>query len=100
MDVLWSDLNLAQLCEAGSRAAWLAAWCVASAQPGLSGDVRPESSGRALSSALTSQAKTAVAPLDRVKILFQTSNADFLKYQGELRLNALSGVARRAFQAD
>ena len=30
----------------------------------------------------SSQAKTAVAPLDRVKILFQASNPDFQKYTG------------------
>ncbi|KAL7411835.1 mitochondrial carrier [Mrakia frigida] len=30
-------------------------------------------------------AKTAVAPLDRVKILFQTHNADFQKYQGSFK---------------
>ncbi|QRV74976.1 5'-3' exoribonuclease [Ceratobasidium sp. AG-Ba] len=30
----------------------------------------------------SSQAKTLVAPLDRVKILFQTSNPDFNKYSG------------------
>jgi hypothetical protein len=32
---------------------------------------------------LTFQAKTAIAPLDRVKILFQTSNADFKKFAGQ-----------------
>lgn len=29
------------------------------------------------------QAKSVVAPLDRVKILFQSSNPDFRKYAGE-----------------
>lgn len=29
-----------------------------------------------------SQAKTVVAPLDRVKILFQASNPDYTKYAG------------------
>lgn len=31
-----------------------------------------------------SAAKTLIAPLDRIKILFQTSNPDFLKYRGTL----------------
>ena len=29
-----------------------------------------------------SAAKTLIAPLDRIKILFQTSNPDFIKYRG------------------
>lgn len=33
------------------------------------------------------QAKTAIAPLDRVKILFQTSNTDFRKYAGACSMN-------------
>lgn len=32
-----------------------------------------------------SAAKTLVAPLDRIKILFQTSNPEFLKYRGSFR---------------
>lgn len=32
------------------------------------------------------QAKSAIAPLDRVKILFQTSNADFRKFAGKSSL--------------
>lgn len=32
------------------------------------------------------QAKTVVAPLDRVKILFQASNPEFQKYAGNDRL--------------
>jgi hypothetical protein len=32
---------------------------------------------------LTVQAKTAIAPLDRVKILFQTSNPEYKKYAGK-----------------
>lgn len=41
------------------------------------------------------QAKTAIAPLDRVKILFQTSNADFKQYAGERELGFtfLSGIS-------
>lgn len=35
------------------------------------------------------QAKTAVAPLDRVKILFQASNPDFQKYAGTWLESAL-----------
>lgn len=38
------------------------------------------------------QAKTAIAPLDRVKILFQTSNADFKKFAGELPFFHCFGV--------
>lgn len=37
------------------------------------------------SAKLTNQAKTAIAPLDRVKILFQTSNAEFAQYAGTPR---------------
>ena len=37
-----------------------------------------------------SQAKTAVAPLDRVKILFQASNPDYRKYSG---MDPLTGVS-------
>jgi len=33
-----------------------------------------------------SVAKTVVAPLDRVKILFQASNPEFRKYAGECRV--------------
>ena len=36
------------------------------------------------------QAKTVVAPLDRVKILFQTSNPDFRKYAGASLLSLSS----------
>jgi solute carrier family 25 protein 16 len=32
-------------------------------------------------------AKTAIAPLDRIKILFQTSNTEFSKYAGEYSLD-------------
>jgi alkanesulfonate monooxygenase SsuD/methylene tetrahydromethanopterin reductase-like flavin-dependent oxidoreductase (luciferase family) len=32
------------------------------------------------------QAKTAIAPLDRIKILFQTSNAEFRQFAGKLSL--------------
>jgi solute carrier family 25 protein 16 len=38
-----------------------------------------------------SQAKTAIAPLDRVKILFQTSHAEFQKYAGK---RAAEGVLK------
>jgi solute carrier family 25 protein 16 len=31
---------------------------------------------------LINQAKTAVAPLDRIKILFQTHNAEFQRFSG------------------
>jgi len=36
------------------------------------------------------QAKTTVAPLDRVKILFQASNPDYRKYSG---MDMLTGVS-------
>lgn len=41
-----------------------------------------ENKRRILISRLSSQAKTVVAPLDRVKILFQASNPQFAKYTG------------------
>jgi solute carrier family 25 protein 16 len=47
--------------------------------------LRPEFGVLPLANRVTSciQAKTAIAPLDRVKILFQTSNTDFKRYAGE-----------------
>ena len=53
------------------------------------------------------QAKTVVAPLDRVKILFQASNPEFQKYAGTLALcyssaltsEPLSGTWTGAFRA-
>ncbi|KAF7972852.1 hypothetical protein HWV62_16882 [Athelia sp. TMB] len=40
---------------------------------------------------LAAQAKTVVAPLDRVKILFQTANPDFQKYAGTWRGAYMAG---------
>lgn len=45
-----------------------------------------------------SAAKTLVAPLDRIKILFQTSNPEFLKYRGTTKGLYLAG--RHIWQTD
>ena len=39
------------------------------------------------------QAKTTVAPLDRVKILFQTHNQDYVRYSGVFFWALLAGIA-------
>ncbi|CAD1809258.1 Mitochondrial carrier family protein [Candida parapsilosis] len=45
-----------------------------------------------------SAAKTLVAPLDRIKILFQTSNPEFLKYRGTFHGLVLAG--KRIWSSD
>ncbi|KAK6454661.1 mitochondrial carrier protein [Scheffersomyces xylosifermentans] len=45
-----------------------------------------------------SAAKTLIAPLDRIKILFQTSNPEFLKYRG--RFSGLFSAGRRIWIND
>ena len=39
------------------------------------------------------KAKTTVAPLDRVKILFQTHNQDYVRYSGVFFWALLAGIA-------
>ena len=43
-------------------------------------------------------AKTLVAPLDRIKILFQTSNPEFIKYRGTFR--GLIDAGKRIWKSD
>ncbi|CAK9440405.1 uncharacterized protein LODBEIA_P45050 [Lodderomyces beijingensis] len=45
-----------------------------------------------------SAAKTLVAPLDRIKILFQTSNPEFIKYRGKTR--GLIDAGKRIWRND
>ncbi|KAK6198937.1 mitochondrial carrier protein [Scheffersomyces amazonensis] len=45
-----------------------------------------------------SAAKTLIAPLDRIKILFQTSNPEFLKYRG--KFSGLFSASRKIWASD